>query len=113
MYAKDMNRAAGHRHGGEFGAFDLATIGRWSQRFAPLIAERDRLMRSYARGKRAMASFWPLPAKAPAGSASPEAYVASLSVELIFRRRGEDGGAGGNRTSHPQDQTRKKEEHEG
>ncbi|MCH8993072.1 MAG: hypothetical protein IIA44_15140, partial [Acidobacteria bacterium] len=86
-----MNRAAGRRHGDNLGAFDLATLSQWSQRFAPLIAEQDRLMRSYVRGKRATASFRPLPAKPPAGFASPEAYVASLNVELIYSRLGEDG----------------------
>ena len=86
-----MNRAAGRSHGGNFGASEAEIIARWSQRFAPLIAERDRLMRGYMRGKRALASFRPLPGRPPAGFASPEAYVASLSVELTYSRLGEEG----------------------
>lgn len=71
-------------------------IARWSKLFAPLIAERDRLIRGYVRSKRALTSFRPLPDRAPPGFQSPEAYVSTRTAEAIYSGFGE----GGLRTYH-------------
>ena len=75
-------------HGGKTRELSPEELASWAQRFAELLRENDRLMRSYVRSKRTRAGYRPLPERTPTGSDLSAGDAEQKIVADIFRRGG-------------------------